>query len=155
MGAKYTVKKTADGIKLEQTLKELAQLEVRVGFQGGEAVEENGADIASVAAWNELGTAHIPSRPFIRQSVDNHEGEIIEFLESKKEDILNGASAEQVLTEIGIFQKDLMQAEITDGGFAANAPSTVRKKGSSVPLIDSGRMRQSVNYQIKAKGGGD
>ena len=155
MGVKYTVKKTADGVKLERTLKELAELEVRIGFQSGEATEDNGADIASVAAWNELGTVHIPSRPFIRQSVDNHEGEIMEFLQEKKDDILKGASAQQVLTEIGIFQKDLMQAEITDGGFVANAPSTVRKKGSSVPLIDSGRMRQSVNYQIKPKGGGD
>ena len=34
-----------------------------------------------------------------------------------------------------------------------NAPSTIRKKGSDKPLIDTGRLRQSVNYVIKPKGG--
>jgi len=57
--------------------------------------------------------------------------------------------------EIGIFQKDLVQEKITNGSFAPNAPSTVMAKGSSKPLIDTGRMRQSVNYVIQQKGSGD
>lgn len=60
-----------------------------------------------------------------------------------------------MLKEIGIFQKDLIQEKITDGDFAPNAESTIRQKGSSKPLIDSGRMRQSVNYVIQKKGSGD
>jgi hypothetical protein len=72
-----------------------------------------------------------------------------------KAEILGGASAESILKKIGIFQKDLMQVEITEGGFEPNAASTVKRKGSSVPLIDTGRMRQSVNYIVKEKGGGD
>ena len=67
---------------------------------------------------------------------------------------MNGVSAEQVLKDIGIFQKDLIQDKIKEGDFAPNAESTVRKKGSSKPLIDTGRMRQSVNYQIRQKGSG-
>ena len=66
--------------------------------------------------------------------------------------ILSGKSADLILKELGIFQKDLMQAEITEGDFVPNAPSTVRRKGSSKPLIDTGRMRQSVDYVIKPKG---
>ena len=64
----------------------------------------------------------------------------------------SGASGEQILKKIGIFQKDLIQEKITEGEFAPNAASTVKKKGSSKPLIDTGRMRQSVNYVIKEKG---
>ena len=75
-------------------------------------------------------------------------------LQSKKADLLQGKSAEQVLKEIGIFQKDLIQEKITEGSFTPNAASTVRKKGSNKPLIDTGRMRQSVNYVIKKKGSG-
>ena len=51
-----------------------------------------------------------------------------------------------------MFQKGLIQRKIVDGTFEPNAPSTIRKKGSSRPLIDTGRMRQSVNFIIRRKG---
>lgn len=155
MGAKVTDRMTADGRKFQKMLQDLGALEVRVGFQHGKATEEDGTDICDVAAWNELGTVNMPSRPFLRKSVDENEGKINSFLQSKKDDLVRGVSAEQVLKEIGIFQKDLIQEKITNGSFAPNAESTVRQKGSSKPLIDTGRMRQSVNYEIKKKGSGD
>ena len=154
MGVKVTDRMTADGKKLQEMLKVLAEKEVRVGFQAGKATEEDGTDICDIAVWNELGTVHIPARPFLRQSVDDNVSKINSFLQSKKKDLVRGVSAEQVLKEIGIFQKDLIQEKITEGNFAPNAESTVKKKGSSKPLIDTGRMRQSVNYEIKSKGSG-
>lgn len=154
MGAKATDRMTPEGIKFQKMLKELAEKEVRIGFQHGKATEDDGADICDVAAWNELGTARIPSRPFLRKSVDENESKINSFLQSKKSDLIKGVSAEQVLKEIGIFQKDLIQEKITEGDFVENKKSTIRKKGSSKPLIDTGRMRQSVNYVIQNKGGG-
>lgn len=154
MGVRFTDRMTADGKKLQKMLKELAEKEVRVGFQAGKATEEDGTDICDIAAWNELGNVHIPARPFLRQSVDDNVSKINSFLQSKKNDLVRGVSAEQVLKEIGIFQKDLIQEKITEGNFTPNAESTVKKKGSSKPLIDTGRMRQSVNYEIKSKGSG-
>ena len=135
MSVRITDTVTADGRKFQQMLKELAEKEVRVGFQHGKATEEDGTDICDIAAWNELGTVHIPARPFLRMSVDDNASKIKSFLQEKK--------------------KDLIQEKITDGSFAPNAASTVKKKGSSKPLIDTGRMRQSVNYEIKQKGSGD
>lgn len=155
MSVRITDTVTADGRKFQQMLKELAEKEVRVGFQHGKATEEDGTDICDIAAWNELGTVHIPTRPFLRMSVDDNASKIKSFLQEKKKDLVRGISAEQVLKEIGIFQKDLIQEKITDGSFTPNAASTVKKKGSSKPLIDTGRMRQSVNYEIKQKGSGD
>lgn len=155
MAVKITDKTTAAGKKFEKMLKELSSLEVRIGFQKGKASEDDGTDICDVAAWNELGTVNMPSRPFLRKSVDENEGVINSFFQSQKKDIVSGSSAEQVLKEIGIFQKDLIQEKITSGSFAPNAASTIRKKGSSKPLIDTGRMRQSVDYVIQRKGSGD
>ena len=146
---------TNDGRRFQRMLRELAEKEVRIGFQQGESSDENGTDMCDIAMWNELGTSNIPSRPFLRMSVDENEGKIKNFLKSKKADLVQGASAEQVLKEIGIFQKDLIQEKITNGNFEANAQATINKKGSSKPLIDTGRMRQSVNYVIKEKGSGD
>ena len=154
MSVKIKDRITGDGKKLFDKLKEIKELEARVGFQSGKATEEDGTDICDIAAWNELGNEHIPSRPFIRNSVDNHSDEINSFLMEKRNDLVNGASARQVLNEIGVFQKDLIQAEIVNGSFEPNAEATIKKKGSSKPLIDTGRMRQSVNYVVQKKGKG-
>lgn len=144
---------TDDGKRIFRELDKLASLMVAVGFQQGDATEESGVDICDVAAFNELGTEHIPSRPFMRQSIDGNADKITEFMQSKVDEIIGGKTADQVLKEIGIFQKGLVQETIKEGDFAPNAPATIRKKGSATPLIDTGLMRQSVNYQIKKKGG--
>ena len=82
---------TADGKRLEKLLKELGQMEVRIGIQemssdgqgkyDGEKIfakggtrDETGKIVDSdvslidIAMYNELGTEHIPSRPFLRDS---------------------------------------------------------------------------------------
>lgn len=114
-----------------------------------EALRFDSADDASIFA-RELD--YIKAKSY--DKVYN-EGEINSFLQSQKRALISGASAEQVLKEIGIFQKDLIQDKIESGSFAPNAASTIRQKGSSKPLIDTGRMRQSVDYVIKAKGSSD
>lgn len=155
MGAVVIDRMTAEGRQFQQMIKDLAKLEVRIGFQHGQATEEDGTDICDVAAWNELGTVNSPSRPFLRKSVDENEEEINRFLQAKKADLLRGVPVEQIFKEIGLFQKDLIQEKITEGSFTPNAQSTIQKKGSAKPLIDTGRMRQSVNYVVKKKGSGD
>ena len=152
MGARVRINLTGEGRRFEQMLRELQDKKVRIGFQRGEASEEDGTDICDIAMWNELGTEHAPSRPFLRKSIDENIAEINSFLQSKKEDFLRGVSAEQILKEIGIFQKDLIQEKITEGSYVPNAVSTIMRKGSDHPLIDTGRMRQSVNYVILQKG---
>lgn len=146
---------TPEGKKFMEELKELASLEVRIGFQHGIAQEENGADICDIAAWNELGTEHAPSRPFMRNSVDKHLPAINHMMMSQKDALLSGATAKYILNTVGLFQKDLMQTEIEQGDFVANAPETIRRKGSDKPLIDTGQMKNSVNYQIVKKGSAD
>ena len=155
MGVRFRDRLTPEGQRFFRELAELKELEVRVGFQRGKSQEEDGTDMCDVAAFNELGTDHIPARPFIRQSVDDNESKINSFLKEEVKDFAQGKSAEQILKEIGIFQNDLMQDKITSGSFAPNAESTIKKKGSSKPLVDTGRMRQSVNYVIQKKGSGD
>ena len=153
--AKITIKDeyTAEGRRMKKALEELDKLECFIGFQHGEAREGDGTDICDIAAWNELGTSRgIPSRPFIRNTVDLHADEINTHLEEMVKRILNGATAEQVLREMGVYLKGQMQTEITDGTFEPNSPSTIRRKKSDKPLIDTGRMRASVNFQIKKKG---
>lgn len=144
---------TAEGKKLKKALRELDKLECFIGFQRGNGSEKDGTDLCDIAAWNELGTSRgIPSRPFIRNTVDLHQTDIDKMLDKMAVQILKGKTAEQVLREMGVYLKGQMQEEITNGEYVPNAPATIRKKKSDKPLIDTGRMRSSVQYQIKEKG---
>jgi hypothetical protein len=145
---------TADGKKFEKMLQELKDKEVRIGIQQGET-SDDGVDLVDIAMFNELGTVHIPSRPFLRDSVDANADQINNFLQSMKKELLRGGSAEDVLKKIGVFQKGLIQKQIVSGNFAPNSEATIKKKGSDTPLVDTGRMRQSINYVIQQKGGSD
>lgn len=149
---------TPEGRRFMKELEELAKLEVRVGYQHGKKKHKPNSpggkevDMCDIAAWNELGTETIPSRPFLRDSVDKHKSELSAFKQKQFKRISNGETAEAVLRAVGAYQVDVVQKEITDGSFAPNAKSTIRRKGSDHPLIDTGQMRASVHYWIAKKG---
>ena len=147
---------TPEGRRFMQQLDQLAKLEVKVGYQGGKNYhEEDGkkVDVLDIAMWNELGTVNTPSRPFIRDAVDKNQALINRFLAEQKNALIRRESAQQVYSQIGVFMKGLIQDQIVSGSFIPNTPSTIAKKGSSKPLIDTGLMRQSVNFEVKRKGG--
>ena len=147
-------KLTASGKKFFKEVEELKKLDLSVGFQHGENTTDDGVDIADVALWNEVGTANIQPRPFLRQSVDNNTAKINSMCKAQVKGIASGQkTAKDALQALGVMQKALIQSSIRDGDFTPNADATIEKKGSDKPLIDSGQMRQSVNFTIKAKGG--
>lgn len=143
---------TPEGKKYFRELKKMTDMEIQVGFQGDQKYED-GTSIAQVAAVNEFGASDIPERPFMRQSFENHEGELQAACDAAQRLVSSGGSAEQALQQIGVIAKGLVQDEIVNGGFAPNAESTIKKKGSEQPLIDTGTMRQSVNFVVKRRGG--
>jgi len=145
-------KLTADGKKFFKEIEKLKKLQVRIGYQQGAEKEDNGADLVDVAMWNELGTVNMPPRPFLRQSVDNNAERITSICKAQLQDIADGKkTAKDALQALGVLQKALIQDSIGNGDFEPNAPATVRKKKSDKPLIDTGRMRQSVNFVITDK----
>ena len=157
MGEKlmFDLQLNAAGQQFMQQLDELCRLSVRVGFQAGDT-EEDGTPLTNIAYWNEHGTmnkdgsVHSPARPFMHDSVQNNIEKTSHLCTSPANQLVTSKmSTQQSLEGIGVKMVSLVQKEIRNGDFAANAPSTIRAKGSSKPLIDSGRMRQSVTFVIK------
>lgn len=146
------LKLTAEGQKYVNELNKLANMEICVGFQAGDGSYENGTDIVDIASYNEFGTSTIPARPFMQQSWENHESELQSACEEALASVSNGGGAQEACDKIGAIGVKLVQQEIVDGGFVPNAPSTVLKKGSAQPLIDTGTMRQSVHYVVRGAG---
>lgn len=157
--ADFKFKMTSAGKKYQKEIHELCSKQISLGFpeglaakkRGNGGVEDSAAMLADVALWNEVGTSHMPSRPFMASSFENNEEKLKAFCAECCQQISVGGTAQDVLQKVGIFAKGIIQQEIADGDFAANAPSTVARKGSDKPLIDTGHMRQSVNFEIKGK----
>lgn len=137
--------------KIVSGLKDLDSVEIVVGVLRNAGKEKNGTDLVEVAAYNEFGTKHIPSRPFIRIASDEHGDEWQDLSEQCVDAIIAGSMGKnQVLNLIGSKAKADIQKVIGDKSkLAPNSDATVLRKGSSAPLIDTGRLRQSINYRIE------
>lgn len=119
---------------------------VKVGFPKGKA----DADVVSIAIWNHFGTSRgIPARPFITLAMFKSRREIRDALRKiAKNTVDTGAPIAAQLPKLGVFGVGKIQDQIASNMPPANAPSTIRQKGSSRTLIDSGRMRQSVTWEV-------
>jgi len=103
------------------------------------------------AGYMQLGVtgAHkitIPARPWLKPGVESGTQEYLAIVQSK---IAAGANIDAVLEEIGVTAAGIVQKYMTDLKSPPNAKSTIRQKGSSNPLIDSGALRQSVTYALQ------
>jgi hypothetical protein len=105
--------------------------------------------VAQVAAWNEFGTSRIPERSFMRSTLAEHSKEIKRLIKK-----VTGASVDGSMTKakaIGIVcQKiaDGIVAKITSNIPPPNAPETIDRKKSSSTLIDTGQLRNSVDWEV-------
>jgi hypothetical protein len=115
---------------------------------------EGSENLADVATTNEFGSADgkVPSRPFMRQTFDRKIGDLKSFIESLKKSIWTGRlSVRQSLGQLGEKHVGHIKRAIKNREFLENAPATIARKGSDTPLIDTGRLWQSLTYEIHLK----
>lgn len=118
---------------------------VKVGFPKG-----TDGNVIDRAAYNEFGTEHIPERPFMRSGLRDGVGELRRVSKVAAKSVVDGRrTTGQALNLIGIAGVGLIQERITDLKSPPNAESTVERKGSSNPLIDTGEMRRSVTHKVE------
>jgi len=122
---------------------------VKTGIQS-DAGENEGVSIAEYAAFNEFGTRNIDERPFMRKTFDDNLANYNKLIERLFKGMLGGKlDAKFAFNTLGQQTEDDMKDTITNGKFTANAQSTIDKKGSSSPLIDTGTMRNSIRYEVE------
>jgi len=139
--------------KIQRELRIMNRSFVKVGVlsdAGRFPTAEGGANIADVATFNEFGTSTIPSRPFMGQSFDKNRRAINRFIVKKQSDIYQArTSTRRALDSLGIFFVGKVKQIFTTGKFQPVKPATVARKGSTRPLIDTGRLRASINHEVK------
>lgn len=121
---------------------------VRVGFLEN-ATYPDGTPVAMIAAIQDGGApaAGIPPRPFFRNMVATKKAEWPGALGEALKD--NGFDALTALHLMGQGISGQLRQSIVDTNSPPLLPATARRKGSSKPLVDSGHMLQSVDYEVK------
>jgi len=138
---------------LDQLLRQADALNgsgVKVGIQAG-ADSQDGVDMVDIAVFNELGTADIPARPFVRNAAEKNRQDIATVMDHLARKVEDGAGTDTALETLGQWYQGRQQAHIRSGEFVPNAPATIKKKGSSVPLIDKGKLVNAVRYEVLKK----
>ena len=126
---------------------------VKVGILA-DAGTNDGVAIVDYAVFNEFGTETIPARPFMRKAADDNEAAALAQARGLAGMMMAGRlTPDQVLHQIGLwFQARVRTTIRTAFRWAVpNAPATVRRKGSSRPLIDTGAMHGAVNYELERR----
>ncbi|WP_206601386.1 hypothetical protein [Indiicoccus explosivorum] len=94
----------------------------------------------------------IPERSFIRSTFDEEEKNWTAFLEERLDRVLQfEMSVEQMFEQMGAKAVADIQRKMTSLRSPANADITVKNKGSSNPLIDTGGMRQRVTWKVRKR----
>jgi hypothetical protein len=144
--------------KIPALLKRLDKLngtEVEVGFfeEDRYGPENHNLPVATVAAYNEFGTVHNPQRPFMSDTFSDgmSQNVMAKRMSDVFEGVLKGSNATQrLLNTLGRIAGELMQISIQQyAAMGGNSVETIRRKGGrDTPLIDTGKMLESVRFHI-------
>lgn len=148
--ANVTIKSVNNIPKLMKVLNELESYAVEVGIFGdGEygmiaRVHEFGTTIQTKKA-----TIVIPERSFMRSTFDEKEKEWSKFILKQLQNVLDfKTDVQTMLGRLGAKMVADIQEKITDIRTPPNAASTIAKKGSNNPLIDTGGLRMRITYRV-------
>lgn len=146
---KYTVKMRINDTRMKKIFNELKFLQkayTLVGIQEGNS-SVDGLLVSQIAFWNEFGTKNIPERSFIRDWFDANITTIQRMAHTLYGQVLDGKiNAKTALAKLGQWVQDKIRKSILEFTTPPNAPATIRKKGSSHPLIDTGQMLNSIHH---------
>lgn len=109
------------------------------------------------AVWNEFGEG-VPERSFLRSTFEERSPAWEEWGRKQLGEVVDGKrDIAQALARIGAEAQGDVMMKIEEGPFVPNSETTIRRKKSSRPLIDTGQLRQSIRYLVdlvRGKSGG-
>jgi len=148
-----------DIAKLKADLAKLRRANVYVGVPEDKSNRQGKAKVTNAA----LVYLHthgsplqgIPARPIIEPAISapDNKALIARELGEAARAVLSHKPGEtrSRLDRAGMLGRNAAIRWFTDGrnGWAANRPSTAKRKGSDRPLIDTGQMRRSITYLVE------
>lgn len=109
----------------------------------------NGLSLVQNALIQEFGTEHIPPRPFLRNTIKRNEKKWANFLKEYFNANMDGhMTLKMIALNIALMMQGDIQKSILSNTPPPNKPSTIRQKGSSKTLIDTGLLLNSVQSEV-------
>lgn len=142
--------------KAERGFRFWRKKDVLVGIpQEEDSVREDGVTNAELMYIHSYGSPinSIPARPTIEPAIEKNRVVIAQILRGGMAGTLTGnlASGDAALKRAGTFAVAKAKEMFGSSELAPNAPSTIRMKGSSAPLIDTGQLRNAITFVIRRK----
>lgn len=139
-------------MKLEKRLRKMQKSpHVAVGILQDELIK-SGFTMVDLATVHEYGSKdrRICKRSFIRKTCDARRKRYTQFIAKLQDRYIAGKiTLVQALTQLGeIVSKDMV-ATINRGIRPHLKPSTIKRKKSTKPLIDTGRLKGSITHQVR------
>ena len=139
---------------LIKTIREAANAKVLVGVPASKnSPHEGGINMATLAATHEYGAPSrgIPERSFLRSAIIENQDKITDLVSKGVKSYLEQGKEIDLMfyDRIGLFASNLVKDKIAKGPFKPLADATVKRKGSSKPLVDTGALRQSISWEVR------
>jgi hypothetical protein len=152
------VKVTKQGPGLFQVMRDIKRIgnsEVLVGIPAATTLRENDPiNNASLLFVLSHGSPlrNIPPRPVLEPAIEKGRNLITPHLAESAKAVMDGRpdAAERELERAGMVASNAVKRYFTEGELAPNAPSTIARKGSDRPLIDTGALRRAVTFVVRA-----
>ncbi len=109
--------------------------------------------VLDVATFHEFGLG-VPERSFVRAWFDMFQPQARKMITVMLKSVIDGKRTKaNALELLGVRFVGELQKFIVTGPFQALEPATIRAKGSSKPLIDTGQTKSAVTYRIELQDG--
>ena len=124
---------------------------VEVGAFGTHSNGKRSITMPDLAAIHEYGapSRNIPERSFLRASITLNQGKYGKYLLGEVKDLLLLRTTPTKIKQVlGMQAAADVQMYMVNGKFTPLKAKTIKRKGSSKPLIDTGQLRQSITYRV-------
>ena len=159
MTPKITITKSGPGLSQVRTrLRDLSRMDALVGIPARTTLRRkdpiNNASLLFIHT-NGSPARGIPARPVIEPAIaaNGNKQQIAAELKDAAKAALQGDvnTAYTALDRAGLAGENASKQWFTDprNNWAPNAPSTIRRKGSNRPLIDTGALRRAITHVVR------
>lgn len=125
--------------------------DVFAGFDSEGKGKAAALTIGQIAEIHEFGLGSCPRRSFLAGWVDENGDKIRQVVKSGAAALVTGKldSPLQFLNQVGAWSVGQIQQRMAANIPPPLSPQTIKRKGSSVALIDTGQLRSSISYRVE------
>ena len=123
-----------------------------VGLHGEDPLDQQPIETAELAKMLHFGTDRIPARPFLEDGIRQNIGKIKRAVQDEAKKLVEGKKGNW--DKVGTIAQGAITEFVRSDYYkqrVPNAKSTIRWKGSDIPLIDGANMIQSLHYVINGE----